>query len=143
MVIGIILTASTSVIGASVVLLGVMAIPTTMDQGYSKPIATEASGIGTMGATILALFARNLNMKVFKDVMRQTLNTSGYIVGIFIAANLFAFILRRFGGGEIIENLVLGSFDNPYATETWNHILLPGVNDVAARGGLRKLTRAT
>ena len=30
------------------------------------------------------------------------------------AANFFAFILRRFGGDEIIENLVLGSFDNPY-----------------------------
>ncbi|OUS08714.1 C4-dicarboxylate ABC transporter [Rhodobacterales bacterium 52_120_T64] len=220
MVIGIILAASTGVIGASVVLLGVMAIPTMMDQGYSKPIATgtiaasgtlgilippsimlvimsdqlaislgdlfmgalfpglllgtlyivfivvyglispksmpvpknrepitpkllfdvamsvvppmgliflvlgsiffglatptEASGIGALGATILALFARNLNRKVFLDVMRQTLNTSGYIVGIFIAANFFAFILRRFGGDEIIENLVLGSFDNPY-----------------------------
>jgi tripartite ATP-independent transporter DctM subunit len=80
--------------------------------GLATP--TEASGIGAMGATILALFARNLNGKVFKDVMRQTLNTSGYIVGIFIAANFFAFILRRFGGDEIIENLVLGSFDNPY-----------------------------
>jgi len=220
MVIGIILAASTGVIGASVVLLGVMAIPTMMDQGYSKPIATgtiaasgtlgilippsimlvimsdqlaislgdlfmgalfpglllgtlyiifiviyglispksmpvpenrepvtpkilldvamsvvppmgliflvlgsiffglatptEASGIGAMGATLLALFARNLNKKVFLDVMRQTLNTSGYIVGIFIAANFFAFILRRFGGDEIIEHLVLGSFDNPY-----------------------------
>jgi TRAP-type mannitol/chloroaromatic compound transport system permease large subunit len=51
---------------------------------------------------------------VFKDVMRQTLNISGYIVGIFIAANLFAFILRRYGGDEIIEHMVLGSFDNPY-----------------------------
>ncbi len=220
MLIGIILAASTGVIGASVVLLGVMGIPTMMNQNYAKPIATgtiaasgtlgilippsimlvimsdqlaislgdlfmgalfpglilgglyilfiiiyglinpsamplpenrepvtmkvvsdvalsvippmalillvlgsiffglatptEASGLGAMGATILAIAARNLNMKVFKDVMRQTLNTSGYIVGIFIAANFFAFILRRFGGDEIIENMVLGSFDNPY-----------------------------
>jgi tripartite ATP-independent transporter DctM subunit len=220
LVIGIILAASTGVIGASVVLLGVMAVPTMMEQNYSKPIATgtiaasgtlgilippsimlvimsdqlaislgdlfmgalfpglllgglyivfiiiyglispksmpvpadhepvtwkilgavaasvvppigliimvlgsiffglatptEASGIGALGATLLALAARNLNGKVFKDVMRQTLNTSGYIVGIFIAANFFAYILRRFGGDQIIENLVLGSFDNPY-----------------------------
>jgi len=220
MLIGIILAASTGVIGASVVLLGVMGIPTMMAQNYGKPIATgtiaasgtlgilippsimlvimsdqlaislgdlfmgalfpglllgalyivfivvyglinpkamplpenrepismkivgqvalsilppmalillvlgsiffglatptEASGLGAMGATLLALFTRNLDLKVFKDVMRQTLNTSGYIVGIFIAANFFAFILRRFGGDEIIENLVLGSFDNPY-----------------------------
>ena len=26
----------------------------------------------------------------------------------------FAYVLRRYGGDEIIENLVLGSFDNPY-----------------------------
>ena len=220
MLIGIILAASTGVIGASVVLLGVMGIPTMMSQNYGKPIATgtiaasgtlgilippsimlvimsdqlaislgdlfmgalfpglllgalyiifivvygiinpsamplpenrepvsmkiivqvawsvvppmalillvlgsiffglatptEASGLGAMGATLLALLTRNLNLKVFKGVMRQTLNTSGYIVGIFIAANFFAFILRRFGGDEIIENLVLGSFDNSY-----------------------------
>lgn len=220
MLIGIILAASTGVIGASVVLLGVMGIPAMMEQGYAKPIATgtiaasgtlgilippsimlvimsdqlaislgdlfmgalfpglllgalyivfivvyglispksmpvpkdheaitvkafievfksvippmglillvlgsiffglatptEASGLGAFGATVLALAARNLNLKVFKDVMRQTLNTAGYIVGIFIAANFFALILRRYGGDEIIENLVLGSFDNPY-----------------------------
>lgn len=220
MLIGIVLAASTGVIGASVVLLGVMGLPAMMGQNYAKPIATgtiaasgtlgilippsimlvimsdqlaislgdlfmgalfpglilgglyvvfiiiygllnpsamplpenrepvslkivaevalsvvpplllillvlgsiffglatptEASGLGAAGATVLALISRNLNMKVFKDVMRQTLNTSGYIVGIFIAANFFAFVLRRFGGDEIIENLVLGSFDNPY-----------------------------
>lgn len=220
MLIGIVLAASTGVIGASVVLLGVMGIPAMMDQNYAKPIATgtiaasgtlgilippsimlvimsdqlaislgdlfmgalfpglllgalyiiyiivygllfpkampipddhepvsmrivlevaksvvppmglillvlgsiffglatptEASGLGALGATLLALAARNLDFKVFKDVMRQTLNTSGYIVGIFIAANFFALILRRYGGDEIIENLVLGSFDNPY-----------------------------
>lgn len=220
MLIGIILAASTGVIGASVVLLGVMGIPAMMEQGYAKPIATgtiaasgtlgilippsimlvimsdqlaislgdlfmgalfpglllggfyiiyiiayglispksmpipddhepvttkallevaksvvppmglillvlgsiffglatptEASGLGALGATFLAFAARNLDFKVFKDVMRQTLNTTGYIAGIFIAANFFALILRRFGGDEIIENLVLGSFDNPY-----------------------------
>ncbi|SDX25696.1 TRAP transporter large permease [Litoreibacter albidus] len=220
MLIGIILAASTGVIGASVVLLGVMGIPTMMNQNYSKSIATgtiaasgtlgilippsimlvimsdqlaislgdlfmgalfpglllgvlyivflivyglvnpkampvpanrppvdmtviketalsvmppmalillvlgsiffgfatptEASGLGAMGATILALLNRKLNMRVFQDVMRQTLNTSGYIVGIFIAANFFAFILRRFGGDEIIEHLVLSSFDDKY-----------------------------
>ena len=220
MLIGIILAASTGVIGASVVLLGVMGIPTMLAQDYERPIAagtiaasgtlgilippsimlvimsdqlaislgdlfmgallpglllgalyilfiigygllkpnamplprnqeavslkviadlaiavlppfllimlvlgsiffglatpTEASGLGALGATFIALFSRNLTMQVFKDVMRQTLNTSGYIVGIFITAAFFAFVLRRYGGDEIIENLVLGSFDNPY-----------------------------
>ncbi len=220
MLIGIILAASTGVVGASVVLLGVMGIPAMMAQNYAKPIATgtiaasgtlgilippsimlvimsdqlaislgdlfmgalfpglllgvlyivfiivygiispksmpvpddhepitfkafydvlksvvppmglillvlgsiffglatptEASGLGALGATFLAFAARNLNFKVFNNVMRQTLNTAGYIVGIFIAANFFALVLRRYGGDEIIENMVLGSFENPY-----------------------------
>ena len=220
MLIGIILAASTGVIGASVVLLGVMGLPTMMKQDYSKPIATgtiaasgtlgilippsimlvimsdqlaislgdlfmgalfpglllgglyiafimiyglispksmplpadrepvtmkividvllsvlppmglillvlgsiffgwatptEASGLGALGAVILAFVNRRLSGKVFTDVMRQTLNTAGYIVGIFIAANFFAYVLRLYGGDEIIENMVLGSFENPY-----------------------------
>lgn len=80
--------------------------------GFATP--TEASGLGAAGATFLAFANRNLNMKVFKDVMRQTLNTSGYIVGIFITAAFFAYVLRRYNGDAIIENIVLGSFDNPY-----------------------------
>jgi tripartite ATP-independent transporter DctM subunit len=220
MLIGIILAASTGVIGASVVLLGVMGLPAMMKQGYSKTIATgtiaasgtlgilippsimlvimsdqlaislgdlfmgalfpglllgalyitfiviygllnpkamplpddrepvtmkivldvalsvvppmllillvlgsiffgiatptEASGLGAAGAMGLAIMNRKLNFKVFRDVMRQTLNTAGYIVGIFITANFFAFVLRAYNGDAIIENLVLGSFESPY-----------------------------
>lgn len=223
MLIGIILAASTGVIGASVVLLGVMGIPTMMKQDYSKTIATgtiaasgtlgilippsimlvimsdqlaislgdlfmgalfpglllgalyitfivtyglinpkamplpkdrepvtmaivietalsvvpplllillvlgsiffgfatptEASGLGALGAMLLAIFNRRLSFTVFKDVMRQTLNTAGYIVGIFIAANFFAYVLRAYGGDEIIEHMVLNAFDgHPYWT---------------------------
>ncbi len=80
--------------------------------GFATP--TEASGLGALGATLLALFSKRLNMPVFKETMLQTLKTSGYIVGIFITASFFAFVLRRYGGDEIIEGIVLGSFENPY-----------------------------
>lgn len=223
LLIGIILAASTGVIGASVTLLGVMALPQMMGQNYSKPIATgtiasagtlgilippsimlvimsdqlaislgdlfmgalfpglllgalyivfiviygfinpkampapeksehvgwpvvkevllavvppmflillvlgsifagiatptEASGLGALGATLLALVNGRLNFKVLAEVSRSTLNTAGYIVGIFLAANFFAFVLRRYGGDEIIEHLVLNAFDGqPYLT---------------------------
>ncbi|MEL7258771.1 MAG: TRAP transporter large permease subunit [Pseudomonadota bacterium] len=220
MLIGIILAASTGVIGASVVLLGVLGIPTMMAQNYQKPIATgvvaasgtlgilippsimlvimadqlaisladlflgalfpglllgalyiayiviyglvrpdamplpaerepisakilwdtllavlppfglimlvlgsifagfatptEASGIGALGATALAFANGNLSWRVLAIAARQTLATMGFITGIFIAANFFAFILRGYGGDEIIENVMLGSFENPY-----------------------------
>jgi tripartite ATP-independent transporter DctM subunit len=80
--------------------------------GLATP--TEASGLGALGATLIALFSGRLNFGVLKEVMRHTLNTCGYIVGIFITAAFFAFVLRRYGGDEIIEEMVLGSFDNPY-----------------------------
>ncbi len=80
--------------------------------GFATP--TEASGLGAAGAMLLAIFNRKLNMTVFKDVMRQTLNTAGYIVGIFITANFFAYVLRLYGGDEIIENMIVGSFESPY-----------------------------
>ncbi|MEM8704389.1 MAG: TRAP transporter large permease subunit, partial [Pseudomonadota bacterium] len=82
--------------------------------GIATP--TEASGLGAMGATLLALANRRLNWQVLKDVSRSTLNTSGYIVGIFLAANFFAFVLRRYKGDEIVENLVLSVSADPYVT---------------------------
>ncbi|MEM7320896.1 MAG: TRAP transporter large permease subunit, partial [Pseudomonadota bacterium] len=220
LLIGIILAASTGVIGASVVLLGVMGLPAMMGQGYSKPIATgtiaasgtlgilippsimlvimsdqlaislgdlfmgalfpglllgglyitfiilyglvnpkamplpadrgavtmkvvldvvvsvippfalivlvlgsiffgfatptEASGLGALGAMILALANRKLNLKVFQDVMRQTLNTAGFIFAIFAAANLFAYVMRLYGGDDTIKHMIEGTFENPY-----------------------------
>ena len=53
LLIWIILAASTGVIGASVTLLGVMALPAMMKQNYSKPIATGTiASAGTLGILI-------------------------------------------------------------------------------------------
>ncbi|MHA3980457.1 TRAP transporter large permease [Halovulum sp. GXIMD14794] len=80
--------------------------------GLATP--TEASGLGAMGATLLAALNGKLSYTVLKEVSRSTLNTCGYIVGIFLAANFFAFILRRYGGDEIVEALVTSAFTEPY-----------------------------
>jgi len=220
LLIGIILAASTGVIGASVTLLGVMALPAMMNQNYSKPIATgtiaasgtlgilippsimlvimsdqlaislgdlfmgalfpglilgalyivfivvygivnpsampaperteevgwpvvkevllsvlppmllillvlgsifaglatptEASGLGALGATLLAIAYGKFSFKVLREVSRSTLNTAGYILGIFLAANFFAYVLRLYGGDEVVEHMVAGIFENPY-----------------------------
>lgn len=207
--IGIILAASTGIIGASVVLLSVLALPTMINQGYSKPLATgvvaasgtlgilippsimlvimadqlslsvgdlfmgalipgvligalyifyilayglirpggapiapnyepltsgiiweivkavvpaallifvvlgsifmglatptEASGIGAVGAMLLAWRSRKLDLKTIIQVGRDTFKTSGYVFGIFIGATFFAMVLRMLGGDEFIE----------------------------------------
>ena len=68
--IGIILAASTGIIGASVVLLTVMSLPVMMKQGYSTPIATGAiASAGTLGillppSIMLILMADQLGLAV-------------------------------------------------------------------------------
>ncbi len=69
---------------------------------------TEASGIGALGAVILAATNRNLNLAVFKGVIHDTFNVTGYIFGIFIGATCFALVLRGLGGDELIATTLSG-----------------------------------
>jgi len=214
-VIGIILAASTGIIGASVVLLGVLSLPTMMEQKYSKPMATgviaasgtlgilippsimlvimadqmalsvgdlfmaavfpgviigglylvyifvisavkadmapvpegakrpdwaavkdvmlavlptlglilavlgsifaglttptEASGVGALGATLLALGYRKLSLRKLIDVCKSTFNTTAYIFAIFLGATVFSYVLRELGGDELLESTILSA----------------------------------
>jgi tripartite ATP-independent transporter DctM subunit len=75
---------------------------------------TEASGVGALGAVILAATHRKLNFTVLKEVVKGTFNVTGYIFGIFIGATCFALVLRGLGGDQLIEaaltGLPLGSY---------------------------------
>ncbi|RMG57407.1 MAG: TRAP transporter large permease subunit [Deltaproteobacteria bacterium] len=219
-VIGIILAASTGIIGASVVLLGLLSLPVMLKQGYSKPLAlgtvcgagtlgilippsimlvimadrlglavgdlfmgavfpglilgflyiafiliyayikpdvaplpadrrplewrvvlevfktiippaclivavlgsifagictpTEASGVGALGASLLALWNRRLSFPVIKEVMYNTFKITGYIFGIFFGATAFALVLRSLGGDEVISAALTSLPLGPY-----------------------------
>ncbi|MEH6631527.1 MAG: TRAP transporter large permease subunit [Halopseudomonas aestusnigri] len=220
--IGIILAASTGIIGASVVLLGVMSLPSMMQQKYSKPMATgvvaasgtlgilippsimlvimadqmalsvgdlfmaavfpgviigglyllyifvvsyikrdvapvpegavapdwaavkdvlfavlptfglifavlgsifagittptEASGVGALGATLLALGYRKLTLQKLFNVLKSTFNTTAYIFAIFLGATVFSYVLRELGGDELIESMVASTGYGAYGT---------------------------
>ena len=220
--IGIILAASTGIIGASVVLLGVLSLPAMVNQGYSKPLATgtiaasgtlgilippsimlvimadqmalsvgdlfmaalfpglvigglyliyilivglvspssapvpadakapdwhavkevliavlppvllilavlgsifagittptEASGVGAIGATLLALAYRKLTLKKLTNVCISTFNTTAYIFAIFIGATVFSYVLRELGGDELIESMIQSTGFGPEGT---------------------------
>ncbi|WP_322097124.1 TRAP transporter large permease subunit [Pelagibius sp. Alg239-R121] len=220
--IGIILAASTGIIGASVVLLGVLSLPAMVNQGYSKPLATgtiaasgtlgilippsimlvimadqmalsvgdlfmaalfpglvigglyllyilligfvspssapvpadakapdwqafkevmvavlppvllilavlgsifagittptEASGVGAIGATLLAVAYRKLTLKKLASVCISTFNTTAYIFAIFIGATVFSYVLRELGGDELIESMIQSTGFGPEGT---------------------------
>jgi len=80
--------------------------------GMATP--TEASGVGALGATLLAWYNRRLTLAVIKEVVLYTFKTLGFIFGIFIGATCFALVLRLLGGDEFIESALTGLPVGPY-----------------------------
>jgi len=70
--------------------------------GIATP--TEASGVGALGATLLALIRRRLSFNGLRDVLQGTMKTTAYIFALFVGATAFSLVLRGFGGDELIEN---------------------------------------
>ena len=75
---------------------------------------TEASGIGAVGATLLAVAYKRFDWEVLKEVTINTMNTSAYIFAIFVGATVFALVLRECGGDELIESALTGLGVGPY-----------------------------
>ncbi len=75
---------------------------------------TEASGIGALGATLLAAAYKRFSWTVLKEVVLNTMNTSAYIFAIFVGATVFALVLRECGGDELIESALHGLGLGPY-----------------------------
>ena len=76
--------------------------------------ATEASGIGALGATLLAGYYKKLSFKTFTSVSLDAYRTTAYIFMIFIGATMFALVLRELGGDELIEKALLSLPFGPY-----------------------------
>ncbi len=90
----------------------ILAVLGTIFMGIAT--VTEASGVGALGATILAWANKKLSFKVLKEVIYSTFNTNAYIFGILIGATCFALILRGLGGDEFIERTLTGLPFGPY-----------------------------
>ena len=74
--------------------------------GFATP--TEAAGVGAAGALALAAVYGSLDLKVLKEVSRETTKTTAFIFGILIGATAFSLVLRGLGGDELIERALLG-----------------------------------
>lgn len=74
--------------------------------GIATP--TEASGIGALGACLLAIYNKKFNFNVLTHVMKETTQTTAFIFAIFIGATCFALVLRELGGDEFIEKMLTG-----------------------------------
>ncbi len=96
--IGLLLAASTGIIGASVVLLGMLSLPTMLEQGYSKELSTGTiAAAGTLGILIppsimLVFIADQLALSVgdlfLGALVPGCLLAAGYVIYIFGHAHL-------------------------------------------------------
>ncbi|WP_371814400.1 TRAP transporter large permease subunit [Ruegeria sp. HKCCA4812] len=85
-------------------LMLILAVLGSIFAGLTTP--TEASGIGALGATLLALGYRKLTFAKLWNVLVSTFNTTAYIFAIFLGATVFSYVLRELGGDELIEHVV-------------------------------------
>lgn len=65
---------------------------------------TEAAGVGALGACLLALGKRQLNLARLREVSRSTIQISSMIFMILIGASLFSLVFRGFGGEELVHS---------------------------------------
>ena len=82
----------------------ILAVLGSIFAGITTP--TEASGVGALGATLLALSYRKLNLRKLVNVCIATFNTTAYIFAIFVGATVFSYVLRELGGDELIESMI-------------------------------------
>ena len=73
--------------------------------GIATP--TEASGVGALGATLLALSKGRLKISVLREVGRETTKTTAFIFALLLGATAFSLILRGLGGDEMIEEALM------------------------------------
>ena len=80
--------------------------------GLATP--TEAAGVGGMGALLLAMSRRQLDLRRLREVMQRTLRISSMVFLILIGASVFSLVFRGYGGDDgvraVLEALPGGVF---------------------------------
>lgn len=72
--------------------------------GFATP--TEAAAVGAIGATLLAIIHRQLNLMRLRDVMRTTTQITSMVFLILIGASIFSIVFRGFGGDDLVASLL-------------------------------------
>ncbi|MEX0959308.1 MAG: TRAP transporter large permease subunit [Burkholderiales bacterium] len=90
--------------------------------GWATP--TEAAGVGSFGAILLAWMKGRLNGATLRGVIERAGLTNAMVFFIFFGATLFSFVFRSLGGDElVIELLAKMGFDTGWKILTFMLIL--------------------
>lgn len=85
----------------------ILAVMGTILAGVATP--TEAAGLGSFGALLLALFNGKLNLTVLKEASFATMKTTSMVMLLFIGGKFFSTVFLSMGGGDVVADLLIGS----------------------------------
>ena len=109
MLVGTVLAASTGIVGASVVMMGIISLPIMVKYGYSKPLAAGTiAASGTLGqiippSIVLIILGDVMSVSV-GDLFRAALGPSILLVGLYILYILVISYLNPFAAPAIHDN---------------------------------------
>ena len=90
----------------------------TILAGMATP--TEAAACGAFGATLLALLYGKLTFKVLKNAAVSTMVTSGMVLFLAVASNVFGAVFTKLGTAQVITD-ALAAFPLP---DMWKLIVI-------------------
>jgi tripartite ATP-independent transporter DctM subunit len=82
----------------------ILAVLGSILAGLATP--TEAAGVGGMGALMLALGRRQLDLARLREIMRSTLKISSMVFMILIGASMFSLVFRGYGGDDAVRDIL-------------------------------------
>ena len=71
--------------------------------GIASP--TEASGLGALGAILIAMLNNKLNFQTLAETVKQSAAITSMVFIILIGASVFSLVFRGLGGEELIEQI--------------------------------------
>lgn len=90
--------------------------------GIATP--TEASAIGALGATALAVAYRKLTYAGLKRTVLATTATSSMVLFLAVASNIFGAVFARLGSADVVTNTMLALPLPPFAMLTLIIVLI-------------------
>ena len=85
-------------------LLLILAVLGSILGGVATP--TEAASVGSIGALILAAFARQLNFKVLREAVVSTATITSMVFIILFGAAVFSVVFRVMGGDNLVHEFL-------------------------------------
>ncbi len=85
-------------------LILILAVLGSILKGLATP--TEAAGVGGMGALLLAISRRELNLSRLREIMQSTLRISSMVFLILIGASVFSLVFRGYGGDDGVRAIL-------------------------------------